>query len=250
LIPWNAREPGETRAYDLGQVLQILDVLPLLAKSLIATAAFAGLRRGELRGLEWTDYTGTELRINRSMWRSVISLPKTRASRDSVPIIPALAEILDACRRSAGNPELGVVFRFSDGLPSSLDKIVRRVIRPALEAVDLPWHGWHAFRRGLASNLHAMGASDKVVQRILRHSRPHVTKERYIKVFDRTLLEAAEKMQKRIEELRQAKEPYRQLELRFGDGVERPPTALAEYPAFSSFADYSLSGQQLANTLS
>jgi hypothetical protein len=81
-----------------------------------------------------------------------------------------------------------------------------------------------------------MGAPDKVVQRILRHSRPHVTKERYIKVFDRTLLEAAEKLQIRIEELRKTKEPCRQLELRFGDGVERPPTALAEYPAFSRLA--------------
>jgi len=89
-----------------------------------------------------------------------------------------------------------------------------------------------------------MGASDKVVQRILRHSRPHVTKERYIKVFDRTVLEAAEKMQKRIEELRQAKEPCRQLELSFGDAV------VAEYPAFSRVADSSLSGQQLASTLS
>ena len=70
------------------------------------------------------------------------------ASRDSVPIIPALAEILDAYRRSAGNPELGFVFRSSDGLPISLDKVVRRVIRPALEGIGLPWGGWHAFRRG------------------------------------------------------------------------------------------------------
>jgi integrase len=250
LIPWNAREPGETRAYDLGQVLQILDLLPLLAKSLVATAAFAGLRRGELRGLEWTDYTGTELRINRSMWRSVVSLPKTRASRDSVPIVPALAEILDAYRRSTGNPGLGFVFRSSDGLPINLDRVERRVIRPALEAIGLPWRGWHAFRRGLASNLYAMGATDKVVQRILRHSRPHVTKERYIKVFDCTVLEAAEKLQILIEELRKTKEPCRQLELKFGDGIERPPTALAEYPAFRRPADSSLSGQQLASTLS
>jgi hypothetical protein len=95
-----------------------------------------------------------------------------------------------------------------------------------------------------------MGAPDKVVQRILRHSRPHVTKERYIKVFDRTILEAAEKMQKRIEELRQANGPCRQLKLSFGDGVERPRTALAEHPAFSRLADSSLSGQQLASTSS
>jgi len=90
LIPWDAREPGETHAYDLTQVLQILDRLPLIAKGLVATAAFAGLRLGELRGLEWTDYIGAELTINRSIWRSVISPPKTRASRNSVPVIPAL----------------------------------------------------------------------------------------------------------------------------------------------------------------
>jgi hypothetical protein len=95
-----------------------------------------------------------------------------------------------------------------------------------------------------------MGAPDKVVQRILRHSKPHVTKERYIKVFDRTVLEAAEKLQIRIEELRKTKEPCQQLELRFGDAVERPPTVLSEYPALSRLADSSLSGQQLASTLS
>jgi hypothetical protein len=95
-----------------------------------------------------------------------------------------------------------------------------------------------------------MGASDKVVQRILCHSRSHVTKERYIKVCDRTVLEAAEKMQKRIEELRPAKEPCRQLELSLGGGVERPRTALDERTAFSCLAASSLSGQQLASTLS
>jgi integrase len=81
LIPMHAREPGQTHAYDLGQVLEILDRLPLLAKSLVATAAFAGLRHGELRGLEWSDYTGSELTINRSIWMSVVNLPKTRQPR-------------------------------------------------------------------------------------------------------------------------------------------------------------------------
>jgi integrase len=224
LIPRHAKEPGETHAYDLYQVLQILERLPLLEKSLVATAALAGLRQGELRGLEWTDYTGTELVIKRSIWMSVVNLPKTRASRDSVPVIPALAEILDEYRRSMGSPEAGVVFHSGDGLPICLDKVGRRVIRRAFEATGLPWYGWHAFRRGLASNLYEIGAQDKVVQRILRHSKPHVTRERYIKVFDRTVLDAVEKVQARIEELRQSKEDRRQLELRFGnDGsVESP----------------------------
>lgn len=235
LIPRHARQPGETHAYDLGQVLQILDLLPILAKSLVATAAFAGLRRGELRGLEWTDYTGTELAINRSIWMSVVNLPKTRASRDSVPVIPALAQILDEYRRSMGNPEAGVVFHSGDGLPISVDKVGRRVVRQALEAAHLSWHGWHGFRRSLASNLYAMGAQDKVVQRILRHSKPHVTKERYIKVFDRTVLEAVQKVQVRIEELRRAKGDRQQLEFKFGDGFDLPLTAAAESPRGGRF---------------
>jgi hypothetical protein len=51
-----------------------------------------------------------------------------------------------------------------------------------------------------------MEAQDKVVQRILRHSKPHVTRERYIKIFDRTVLEAVQKLQARIEELGERKE--------------------------------------------
>jgi integrase len=147
----------------------------------------------------------------------VVNLPKTRASRDSLPVIPALAEILNEYRRSMGNPEGGVVFHSGDGLPINMDKVGRGVIRGVLGATHLPWYGWHAFRRGLASNLYAMGAQDKVVQRILRHSKPHVTRERYIKVFDRTLLDAVEKVQRRIEELKRAQADRQQLELKFGD---------------------------------
>jgi len=58
-IPGNAREPDETYAYNLNQICRILDSLPTLPKAVVATAAYAGLREGELRGLEWTDYQGT-----------------------------------------------------------------------------------------------------------------------------------------------------------------------------------------------
>jgi integrase len=54
----------------------------------------------------------------------------------------------------------------------------------------LKWYGWHGFRRGIASNLYELGANDKVVQRILRHAKPHVTKERYIKAFYPAVLAA------------------------------------------------------------
>ena len=40
------------------------------------------------------------------------------------------------------------------GRPLHLDNLSRRAIRPA---VGDPWHGWHAFRRGLASILFTLG---------------------------------------------------------------------------------------------
>jgi integrase len=166
-----------------------------------------------------------------------------------VPVIPALAEILDEYRRSMGSPETGTVFHSGDGLPICVDKLGRQVIRRALEAICLQWYGWHAFRRGLASNLYEIGAQDKVVQRILRHSKAHITRERYIKVFDRTVLDAVEKVQARIEELRQAKEDRRQLELKFGDNANVQSLADGGFPPFAPikppFSHQSIAGSVL-----
>ncbi len=220
LIPRHAREPRRTHAYDLSQVSQILKVLPLLAKSLIATAAFAGLRRGELRGLQWSDYTGTTLTINRSIWRSVVNPPKTRASRDSVPVIHRLAALLEEYRRYKGNPQAGVIFHSGNGLPINLYAFTRKLIQPELEANRLPWYGWHAFRRGLASNPYATGAQDILVQRVLRRSKAHVTRDCYIKVFDRTLIGAMERLQAQIEELEEQEQDSHQMEFIFVDGPD------------------------------
>jgi integrase len=43
------------------------------------------------------------------------------------------------------------------------------------------WHGWHAFRRGLATNLHGLGVDDKTIQAILRHSNIGLTMNVYVK---------------------------------------------------------------------
>jgi integrase len=194
-IPRNAREPGETYAYNLVQILRILEVLPLLPKAAVATASFAGLREGELRGVEWPDFAGDTLTVKRSIWKAVVNEPKTRASRQSVPVIPTLAKILDEHRATMHNPGTGVVFHSGNGEPMDMDKLAQRVIRPAVEACGLPWYGWHGFRRGIASNLYELGANDKIVQRVLRHAKPHVTRERYIKAFDPAVMEAMQRMQ-------------------------------------------------------
>jgi hypothetical protein len=56
------------------------------------------------------------------------------------------------------------------------------------------WHGFHAFRRGLATNLHAVGVDDLTIQRILRHSNVSVTQECYIKTRDAQSIAAMHQM--------------------------------------------------------
>jgi len=42
-----------------------------------------------------------------------------------------------------------------------LDNLADRVIKPVVKANGLNWKGWHAYRRGLATNLHELGIPDK-----------------------------------------------------------------------------------------
>jgi len=59
----HAPEAEDTAAYDLATVLDMLRVVPEPSRTVIAMAAFAGLRRGEIEGLLWECYTGDELAV-------------------------------------------------------------------------------------------------------------------------------------------------------------------------------------------
>ena len=43
------------------------------------------------------------------------------------------------------------------------------------------WHGWHAARRGLGTNLYRLGVPEKTIQAILRHANVSTTNTYYIK---------------------------------------------------------------------
>lgn len=182
----------ETYAYSLAEIQRQLDVLPEPAATIVAAAAFTGARRGEIRGFRWEDYSGNELRICRSYWRNQVQEPKTAKSKAPVPVIAQLAVMLNVLRASQGNPSSGLIFCTGTILPTpiNLDALARDIIIPTLRAHRLEWHGWHAFRRGLATNLHALGVQDKVIQRILRHSNVSVTQACYIKTADADMMAA------------------------------------------------------------
>jgi integrase len=175
------REGEETYAYSLEEVSQMLTILPEPAATVVATAAFTGMRRGELRGLVWENYNGSEIWVTQSVWESVVTEPKTRKSKAPIPVIAQLAQKLDAHRFGLGNPTSRYVFPSSTGTPLNFANLANRAVKPALVKAGLKWHGWHAFRRGLATNLHRLGIADKTIQAILRHADLSTTMNSYVK---------------------------------------------------------------------
>jgi len=74
-----------------------------------------------------------------------------------------------------------LIFKSQTGTSLDLAQLARFVIRPALRQAGLAWHGWHAFRRGLATNLYRLGVPDKTIQAILRHANLSTTMNAYVK---------------------------------------------------------------------
>jgi integrase len=193
------KPPGETHAYSLEDIVQMLDVLPEPAATIVAAAAFTGARKGEVRGFLWENYDGVQIRISQSFWRGHALEPKTRKSKAPVPVIAQLAQRLELHRSLSGNPDNGFMFPSSTGKPFNMDALSRDVIVPLATKAGVQWHGWHAFRRGLATNLYRLGISDKIIQRILRQANVAVTQNCYIKTVDSDAAAAMQQFERSLE---------------------------------------------------
>jgi integrase len=190
-----ARPAGETRAYTLEEEVRMLAILPEPAATIVAVAAFTGARKGEIRGFLWQSYDGYTIDVKQSVWRNQVGEPKREKSKGAIPVIAQLKLFLDRHRASSGNPSEGFIFRNLWGKALNLDALVGEVIQPALEAEKIPWYGWHAFRRGLATNLHRLRVSDKVIQQILRHANVTTTINIYVKMVTQDAEEAMKKLE-------------------------------------------------------
>jgi integrase len=206
------------------------------AWTVVLTAAFTGLRKSEMRGLAWEDFDRRELRVKRSVWGTqklaeklnpgsslwggIANAPKTKRSSAPVPVVKQLSDALEAHRLRMGQLAVGPIFQGGTGKPLNLDNLVRRVIVPALSRcavckkqedehkpeghifqcdISLPrWHGWHAFRRGLATNLHTLGVADKDIQAILRHSNIGLTMNVYVKSVNESQVNALDSLSEKF----------------------------------------------------
>jgi len=169
-----------------------------MVRALIGIAAYAGLRQGEIRGLRADDDHGDVIHIRRTIWGTSLK-EQTKTGEDDeepgmVPIIKPLRQLLDSVK-----PEHGFIFTGSRGAALDLENFADRVMKPMLKAHGLQWHGWHAYRRGLATNLKEMGSVDDLtIQAILRHKDVRTTQRFYLKTTPATVQDAMRQFGEKI----------------------------------------------------
>ena len=112
-----------------------------------------------------------------------------------VPIIKPPRLFLDASKPENAS---GWMLPNRVGGALDLDDLADRVIKPVFKANGLEWKGWHAYRRGLATNLHQLGVPDKVIQSILRHEDVSTTQRSYIKTVPQVVSDAMNQLEARI----------------------------------------------------
>lgn len=163
-------------------------------RPLWATAMFAGLRRGELMALRWSDVdlVAGRLRIVRSYdpVAAVFGPPKSRAGLRVVPVPPVLDEHLQAHRDRAAVARQPLVFarstlagrrRGPDG-PFN-DAAVMARARKVWTDNGIEPASFHVFRHTYGTLLIAAGETPKAVQTYMGHSSITIMFDRYGHLF-------------------------------------------------------------------
>jgi len=212
----HGKAPEETYAYSLAETRQVLNLLPPCASTICAVGAFAGLRRGEIFGLQWQDLDEKAgiLHIRREVTfdkrgRMVVTEPKTESSKAPLPVIAPLAAALKSWKAAQSAiaegswmfPASFVRAEHPEGVldvlgqtPINPGNFDRDQVTPTLKKAGVTWRGFHSFRRGLPTNLHVLVVQDIDIQQILRHSSVDVTRDCYIKAVSATAKTNLEKI--------------------------------------------------------
>jgi integrase len=180
IVVEGGKESSDTYAYTLDELIKMIEVLEDdTSRVAVTVAGFTGLSLSEMRGLRWENVNGEVLNVERTFWERSEGTTKTKARKAPVPLLPEVMEALKEHRKR--NPDTTFVFEGPYFKPLDLATLGSKRIKTALAEHGLTWHGWHAFRRGLGTNLNELGVPDKIIQVILRHSSVATTQGFYIK---------------------------------------------------------------------
>jgi integrase len=164
----------------------LLEALPEEDRALWATAFYAGLRRGELRALKWSDIDLKRriIRVERSLDDGERKRPgeeiepKSNAGRRRVPIFERLHPELAAHKLRTGRRERELVFGRTCADPF-VPSTVRRRALDAWKKAGLEPIGLHEARHTAASTMIAAGADINSLSTAMGHASVTITVDRY-----------------------------------------------------------------------
>lgn len=126
----------------------------------------AGLRAGEIRGLEWSDVNlrRRQLEVRRSEWRGHLTAPKSGRAR-LVPLTGALVEALGRYRHLRGS----IVVCQDDG-QSLTKRVLERKVQRAAQQAGVPAKGVHILRHSFCSHLAMRAVPARTIQELAGHA--------------------------------------------------------------------------------
>jgi integrase len=155
--------------YDFAEYDRLVRAAEKCDRTVLATALLggdAGLRRGEIIGLEQSDldFDRGSIHVQRSVWKGIVDVPKGGRSR-RIPMTRALRKVLREHRHLRG-PR--VLYR-EDGEVVT-EKILRRWFSRAQRLAGLRANGGlHILRHTFCSHLAMRGAPVKAIQELAGH---------------------------------------------------------------------------------
>jgi len=182
------------------QVLDILESLDLMRRTMALTDAATALRVSEVLALKWNDldFIAQHIQVRRAYVDRRFGPPKSKASKAPVPMHTLLAAHLLAWRKETLYPSdddfAFPSLRLKGKKPPVANMLVADYLRVAARKAGVVapprTFGFHTFPRTLASVLVKMRVDVKTVQEILRHQNLRTTLELYAKSMSEDKLKA------------------------------------------------------------
>jgi integrase len=171
----------------------LLAALPDDDRALWGTAVYAGLRRGELRGLRWEDIDDAVSVIHvRHGWDEQEGEiePKSRKGTRRVPVVAPLRLLLLEHKARTGRRDSDLVFGRTASEPFTPTWVRKRALR-AWRAAGLEPIGLHECRHSFVSLMHDAGLSLERIGDYVGHCSAYMT-DRYRHLLDGHEQEAAD----------------------------------------------------------
>jgi integrase len=193
-VRWSTQTDYEAFILKPEQTMAVLDLLVQPEYTLLLLVAATGVRISEALALRWKSvlYDQNSIRIKNSWtYGQMGSGTKTQASKSTVPMHPALAEVLKAWQAETpySKPDDFVFasFKLHGKKPRAGNMIVEDYLRPAAIKAgvitvrdgstydaagnQIKRFGFHCFRHTLASFLLAQGNNPVLIKNLLRWSK-------------------------------------------------------------------------------